>query len=502
MPMSRAVRSSGKAGSTNFFWYVLFFIAVCCGWINRFLASVLWPLLLTVWALQYASAWLKEQRSRWQPLANVRSSAVPVTKEELKSWLFRNTFTKLPADEQPIEFYQALYEEAVKKKQPEPGQGTPSAAAPPGRSSSPGRTRPQHIRSDGVATTEALPPVSGARWLGALLAGCVAGAVLSCVAPPAWCAELRLVHPSLDPSPWLRGLGAALGAWRVLSLPPHAGPLTDPLKLGCLASMAFELGGGAVAYNLLLPTYFKLLPPRTFPFLLPLVQSALLPMAAGLLVPTAAAAYGFVRQRRAAAPLPPLTGGAAAVRAAKRAALLVLGLGVGGAAIAQALHAQGELARAASVAGHVGRAEFGDAWRLILEAGRARGWDRPPPGGAFAQSKEDEVAKACRVLGVAPASREPTHAEVKKAYRKLALLYHPDKQPAEASEAEKAEAAARFQAAQDAHDTLIGFFGWKRGGGGGGGGGGGEDDGAEEPGEGDDEGEGEGEASPPRAPSD
>ena len=38
------------------------------------------------------------------------SASVPRTKAELKAWLFRHTHERLPADEQPLEYYQALYE--------------------------------------------------------------------------------------------------------------------------------------------------------------------------------------------------------------------------------------------------------------------------------------------------------------------------------------------------------------------------------------------------------
>lgn len=51
------------------------------------------------------------------------------------------------------------------------------------------------------------------------------------------------------------------------------------------------------------------------------------------------------------------------------------------------------------------------------------------------------------VLGV---SRDATTVEIRKAYRKLALSYHPDKVPEE----ERAEAEIKFKEISEAYETL------------------------------------------------
>lgn len=54
------------------------------------------------------------------------------------------------------------------------------------------------------------------------------------------------------------------------------------------------------------------------------------------------------------------------------------------------------------------------------------------------------------ILGV---SKDATEADIKKAYKKLALKYHPDRQNGK-SEAEKKEAEERFKEVNEANDTL------------------------------------------------
>ena len=56
-----------------------------------------------------------------------------------------------------------------------------------------------------------------------------------------------------------------------------------------------------------------------------------------------------------------------------------------------------------------------------------------------------------QVLGLKP---QPTHLELRKAYRALALAHHPDKLPPDATDAQREAAAARFNEVQEAHDTL------------------------------------------------
>ena len=195
--------------------------------VNNFLASALWPLLVTLLALgfswQYVAGCFDALREWRRPTASARSTATPVTKQELQAWLLFNTFVSLPADEQPLDFYQQLYR---KHAASEPAVAAAAAAAaaaggPPGA---------VHILADGQATTEAIPPLGWHKLLGALVAGSACAGVLACTAPPAWCAALGAWHAALDPTPWLRGLGAGLGVWRVGSLCPHAGPLGEALR--------------------------------------------------------------------------------------------------------------------------------------------------------------------------------------------------------------------------------------------------------------------------------
>ena len=75
---------------------------------------------------------------------------------------------------------------------------------------------------------------------------------------------------------------------------------------------------------------------------------------------------------------------------------------------------------------------------------------------------------------------QPTHAELKKAYRALALQLHPDKQPPDATETQRQEAVLKFREVQEAHDTLVRLFGWGKGAKGGDGGGPAGDEGSEE----------------------
>jgi curved DNA-binding protein CbpA len=53
-----------------------------------------------------------------------------------------------------------------------------------------------------------------------------------------------------------------------------------------------------------------------------------------------------------------------------------------------------------------------------------------------------------KLLGV---QRNATEIEIKKAYRKLALMYHPDRNPGDA------EAENKFKQVQEAYETLIDF---------------------------------------------
>ena len=58
---------------------------------------------------------------------------------------------------------------------------------------------------------------------------------------------------------------------------------------------------------------------------------------------------------------------------------------------------------------------------------------------------------ARRTLGVA---RDATHSEIRSAYKKLALKYHPDKIGSDATEKEIEEANRQFNKVQEAYDVL------------------------------------------------
>ena len=60
------------------------------------------------------------------------------------------------------------------------------------------------------------------------------------------CAAMRAWHAALDPSPWLKGVGAALGVWLVGSLPPHAGPLGEALRCAAAVSLLVDIAGASL----------------------------------------------------------------------------------------------------------------------------------------------------------------------------------------------------------------------------------------------------------------
>ena len=59
---AKVVRQAGRAAPTNFLGYVLLFLAMATGMLNRFLASALWPLLVTLLA-----EWMEEICTHFRP---------------------------------------------------------------------------------------------------------------------------------------------------------------------------------------------------------------------------------------------------------------------------------------------------------------------------------------------------------------------------------------------------------------------------------------------------
>ena len=252
---AKVVRQAGRAAPTNFLGYVLLFLAMATGMLNRFLASALWPLLVTLLVLglswQYVAGWLDALREWRRPNPSARRpTATPVTKQELQAWLMFNTHVALPAEEQPLDFYQQLYAKHAAARTASEAPPPPTAAAAAAGSSGPSGA--VHILADGSATTQAIPPLGWPKLLGALVAGSVCAGVLACIPPPAWCVSMGAYHQALRPSPWLRGMGAALGVWLVGSLPPHAGPLGEALRCALVASLLVDLAGPRLGYLLLL----------------------------------------------------------------------------------------------------------------------------------------------------------------------------------------------------------------------------------------------------------
>ena len=64
-----------------------------------------------------------------------------------------------------------------------------------------------------------------------------------------------------------------------------------------------------------------------------------------------------------------------------------------------------------------------------------------PPSPYLAPSVQERIA-ACNTLGLQP---QPTHHELRKAYRALALVHHPDKLQPDASAAQREAAATKVQ---------------------------------------------------------
>ena len=89
---AKVVRQAGRAAPTNFLGYVILFLAMATGMLNRFLASALWPLLVTLLVLgiswQYVAGWLDALREWRRPTPSARRpTATPVTKQELQARL-------------------------------------------------------------------------------------------------------------------------------------------------------------------------------------------------------------------------------------------------------------------------------------------------------------------------------------------------------------------------------------------------------------------------------
>ena len=101
-------------------------------------------------------------------------------------------------------------------------------------------------------------------------------------------------------------------------------------------------------------------------------------------------------------------------------------------------------------------------WRVLLEVGQTA-WhaftaQEPPrrPQGDRAASTEATEQQAYLILGVEP---DAPLAEIKAAYRSLALKYHPDKAQGRGASAEEIESATeRFTQISEAYELLTQRF--------------------------------------------
>ena len=388
------------------------------------------------------------------------SATVPRTKAELKAWLFRHTHERLPADEQPLEYYQALYEKHR--------QGGGAAA----RSASPSRARPSgdplaplFIHGSGAVA----PASSWARahsWpsrLGtaAFVAAC--GLVAACTITQrdffAYANPLLL----FDVARWaLRAAGVA-GA--VCGLRPASSVLAvvfwTALVGGLVELKWSELNDFAA------PFIYTILGP----FVGPLAVAFIRPPLLRLVFPTAAAL------RVSHDPVPTADG--RDVRRARRgglrggvfAAVAVVGVGV---ALSQQWDTRMvQAARAGKVRvvldellreargfgfgfGGGGRFGGGGGFGGFGGGGFGGGGGGGGGGGRPEPSPAEAEAAACEALGVA---RGASLAEVKRAFRVKALELHPDKLPADLSDEKREEAKQEFLKVQHAHDVLFEMYG-------------------------------------------
>ena len=143
------------------------------------MSSSLYPPVLLCVLAWYSAKWLwartPDVRAHRGP-ADERQTTEPVTKEELKAWLFRNTHHRLPAEEQSLEYYQDLYGRSRPPASPQPSASQPTpkvAAARP--------TAPKFVAASGQGWAE-LPPVDWATHLAIAIGGASLGSVSATVA--------------------------------------------------------------------------------------------------------------------------------------------------------------------------------------------------------------------------------------------------------------------------------------------------------------------------------
>eukprot|EP00966_Prymnesium_polylepis_P296709 6854756-Prymnesium_polylepis.1 len=221
------------------------------------LSSELYPPALVCVLAYYGGRWLYRHAPdlrRHRGPADDKPTAEPTSKAELKAWLFRNTHHRLPAEEQPFEFYRDLYE---RSRLPPPA--VPMAAKK--KAAPAGRTRFVAATGQGFA---ALPRVDWAISVAMVVAAFSVGGLLSTTSLPEPLRQLGRLHDALDLSVWLRAVGCALGVWSVASASPLSGPLGDTVLYATAAAIMFHVAGGTLLYGALLPVLTRLLPPSSF----------------------------------------------------------------------------------------------------------------------------------------------------------------------------------------------------------------------------------------------
>ena len=461
-----------------FVWFLIFFVVV----IGGPGAPLFWfGVQLAMAALVASSIYRFVWRGVIAPDRTVASMMTePRTTEELKSWIFRYTHERVPAAEQPHEFYRALYE----KHRSVVGGGGHS------------------VVHDSRAP---LPALSIHHIALVLASGCSVGALAAMTMPLEW-TVLRLAPTLADwldalspesmpfwlamlllsPRWALRATGAATGTWLAgvaASCEHHetvsSAPWTSLAAWSLALSFAAELHAPVVAEGVA-PLVVRVLGLSLGLSILPLLAPLLL-----LISPALGALVAFLRggtkperrvprNRSDGGPSygsTPVARRAVAVqqgRRGRRRRLLLLaslfGLHAGLATLA--LHAHGQLATVVALGAEAGGALRACEWRAafeatsalverLLHAARASAdWQqRRPPSASQAPVDPREVEqRACAALGLragAPMS------EIKAAHRKLALEHHPDKTQGRGASKEEVRAAEeRFKEIQAAFETL------------------------------------------------
>jgi len=434
----------------------------------------------------------------------------PRTRLEYRAWLLRCTHVALPAEDQPLEFYQRLYEKHAGAAAPavavSPGPAVPAArslstarllwaVAPPlglhhlylwrdasfvlhvltlggfgvgwlvdgvllasyvdAANASLGSARdvgaaamPPGTFIDGTGQVRtAAPPQSTGRCLAMVASGAYFGCLFHAATP----AMAVGAHPLLDVRWFAQACGAALGAWLVASAPP----------LFCSARAALAAAAlGALSALLHSRKFLLLVGPFIFtfsPHAYHILAGLLLPLSLRYgLAPAAAAAAACIATSCPAPPATPRRTRPAAANA--RRALLLVACAVAGWGVTGYGALRGRLpllsGAASALRNLAAEGSLRDAWaELRRAAGASAGFRFSGAEGGAEEDREATLARACAALGLS--AERPSLAALKAAHRLAALATHPDKLPPDATDEDRADAAARFGEVQAAYDLLL-----------------------------------------------